>query len=193
MDKFTFEHAGMQFECVVSQDDVLRAPWDEHDGHGSVRTAYRYYGKPDKRPGEVIIWSERGDHWIYDFAGAVKKARAEKWGFTGARVFMTPNQIAAEAVRRDMDYCREWLRGDRMWASIEVYRVDAEGERIGESEYLGGIDYGYSSEDDKHLREYAAELAGTIADAARTAWLAALKEARARRYWAARDVETVGA
>lgn len=194
MDEFDFEHAGLSFRCIVEQDTDIGPPWEENDGHGSIRTVYAYHSQPSKKPGEVIIHSERGDHWIYDYSGAVETAKRDGWGFSGMdRATMSAGQIAAEAVRRDMRYCREWLRGDRCWAQIEVFRIDADGERMGESEYLGGIDSGYSREDRDYLRQCAEELAGQIVDQARKAWREALREVREARYWAARDVDTVGA
>lgn len=194
MDQFDFDHEGLSFRCIVSHDEHMGMPWDEHDGHGSVRHEYKYYGRPEKRAGEVIIYSERGDWWIYDYVGAVKKARAEKWGFNGMdRATMSPGQIAARAALLDMEYCREWLQGSRYWACIEVYRINADGEQVGQSDFLGGIDSGYSREDDDYLRECAAEVAGGFVYEARKAWREALREARQARYWASRDVQTVGA
>lgn len=193
MEEFDFDHNGMKFRCIVSQDEFMGTPWTEHDGHGEIREAYQYYGKPEKKPGEVIIYSERGDYWIYDFAGAVRKAKKDGWGSADCTPEMSKGQRAETAARADMKYCREWLQGDRWWACIEVFRVDADGEKIGESEYLGGIDSGYSKEDESYLRECATELATGIHAQALGAWRSALKEARQRKYWACRDIETVGA
>lgn len=193
MDKFDFEHSGLQFRCLVMQDDDMQAPWVEHDGHGQIRSVSYYYGRPKKRPGEIIIYSERGDYWLYDVQATMQTARQDGWGLSDEDIAAlakklnrvpTKGDITAESVRRDMEYCRQWLQGDRFWEMIEVFQINADCEPISESEYLGGIDSGYDSESQKYVRECAAELAGQIAHAVN-------KETAEREYWASRDVATV--
>ena len=193
MERFDFEHSGLLFRCVVEPDNDLQAPWIEHDGHGQIRSVSSYYGRPEKRPGEVIIYSERGEYWLYDVQATMQTARKDGWGLSeediaalGKKLNRTPTkgEVTAESVRRDMDYCRQWLQGDRFWEMIEVFQIDDEGESISESEYLGGIDSGYDSESEKYVRECAAQLASEIARAVN-------KETVERDYWASRDVATV--
>ena len=193
MERFDFQHSGLMFRCVVEPDTDLQAPWIEHDGHGRIRSVSSYYGRPEKRPGEVIIYSERGEYWLYDVQATMQIAGNDGWGLSdedvtalAAKLNRTPTKgdITAGSVRRDMDYCRQWLQGDRFWQMIEVFQIDDEGERIGESEYLGCVDSGYGSECGEYVRECAAELAGEIARAVN-------KETAERDYWASRDVATV--
>ena len=164
MYTFNFEHANHTFCCVVDSDDTtMGPPWVEHDGHGAVRTAKTRYGQIQKHPGEVVICTEGSTSWLYDFRGAVAKAKAGAWGCAGATDSMTKGQRAEMAAIADMAYCRNWLAGDRFWVCIEVYQLNENGEKTGVSQYLGGIDVGYSAQDDAYLRSAAHELADALA------------------------------
>ncbi|MBS4041671.1 MAG: hypothetical protein KGZ81_13870 [Flavobacteriales bacterium] len=193
MDKFDFEYKGLQFRCIVENDDYMRAPFLEYDGHGDIRESYNYYGRPEKNPGEVIIYSNRGCHWIYDFAGAVAKAKRENWGSKNCHPGMSKGERAATAARDDMQYCQDWLEGDRWYSRIEVFRIDNDGEKVGESEFLSGVENGYSGDCEDFLRDCAAQLAAELHAQSRKNWRKALHEARQRKYWACRDIQTIGA
>lgn len=171
-DTFDFECKGLQFRCNMEIDSDMEAPWVEDDGHGAMREVSSYYGRPEKRPGEVVIYQDRGHYWLYDVQVSTKTARHDHWGLPADDLAkfrqihgrpMTAGEVAAESVRRDMRYCSDWLHGDRFWQMIEVFQIDEDGEKIGESEYLGGIDSGYDDASEKHLRECAEELAGQMA------------------------------
>lgn len=169
MEQFDFEKNGFLFRCIVLHDTDLVFPWNEHDGYGFIRTVYSYCGTPEKRPGERIIYSKRGDHWIYDVQWTMKIARRDGWSCKEVTPNMTAGQKAVCSVEADIQYIREWLEGNRFWAMIEVFRVDDEGEKVGESEYLGGIDNGYSREDDDYLKQCAGELADELIRQSRAA------------------------
>lgn len=187
-------------------DNHSRAlPWEEFDGHGIIRHAYSAWGRPDKKPGEKIIHSDRGDWWLYDVQASTEKARREKWGLAAEEVAKmaaklgrapTQGEITAAAVARDADYCAGWLDGRYSWVCISAYVLGREGEEV-ESDHLGGVEW-----DNHGGNEYAEECAGEVVANAlhsagltleqrRRAWLVALREARIRREWAARGVLTV--
>lgn len=184
-DKFTFLIGGIPFACEVNYDNDHGMPWEEFDGHGEIRTIR---SREDKKPGEVIIHSDGHTYWVYNSAAAVKTARADGWGSKNCTPDMTLGQRAAQATTDDMRYCREWLTGDRWFVWLEVYRVDADGEKIGDSETLGGVECGFG--ETEYMHDAAMEMGQEILRQSRNAWRAALKEARERKYWATRDVAT---
>jgi len=151
---------GLDFEITIEPDYDMRWPWIEHDGHGILRQSCEKY----KKPGEVIIFAERGNYWFYDFQETTKKAKLEKWGLT--------RQSTREAVIANMDYCRVWLDGQIHWVFITVKNGEFE-------DSLGGIEY-----DERDNGKYAHELAHELAEN-----LAAQieRETIERNEWACRD------
>lgn len=195
----TYTHtapSGRAYRVDIEHDDHTAYPWTECDGHGSIRTVHtRYGGDPDKRPGEVVINSDRGTAWLYDYAAAIKTARADGWGSANCRPEMTPGERAAQAVKDDMAYCRGWLTGDRFYVGVCVHALDADGEPqdapAGFINGLWGVEYGY----DKDSRAYADSIALELIAECETAMLAQdareAAEATEAAYWASRDVLTV--
>jgi hypothetical protein len=183
----TFTRDGVEFTAEFFSDDSGRGfPWDEHDGHGVVRRTSRnphWHRETDKRPGERPMNKpdRNEDQFYYDWQESMRVARRDGWcmGKTGADFHA--------AVQADFDYCRAWLSGDKFWVGVRVTSAD------GAEDSLWGIDSGHSKRDYEYADECAYECAENILHMKRQAWRAALKEARARRYWASRDVETVGA
>ena len=169
----------------------MRYPWIENEGHGQIREMHSYYGKPEKKPGEIILYSEGRNYWIYDYKSAIKTAKREAWGCADCEG-LTPNQKAEKAVLADMQYCRYFLTGERFYVYIDVYRVNVDGEKMGHSEYLSGIEYGYSKQDEDYIKECAEENAQIIYLGYLKEWRKALKECRESRYWNARDILTIG-
>jgi hypothetical protein len=76
LDSFTFTLEGVDYVAEVHHDSDMGAPWEAHDGHGPVSD----WTTRAKRPGEMILNSDRDSHRYYDFAAAVRIARAESWG-----------------------------------------------------------------------------------------------------------------
>ena len=187
-------------------DDAGRLPWQEFDSHGDIRTASSWYGHLEKKPGERIIHSERGDHWIYDVQGAIVKATHERWGIgpeetskLTERLGRPPSQreVIARAVALDMDYCAGWLDGRYSWCVVWATVLDSAGIEVS-SDCVGGVEWDshgantYATEDTAGgvVRNALHEAGLTLAQR-RAAWREALREARERRAWAARDVATV--
>lgn len=172
----TFALEGVEFTAHFYPDYDLDWPWIEYDGYGAVREKPRHY---KKAPHEIII----NDSHIYDVKATIKKAKAEGWGIAKPPAEWTKKQIIAEAIKRDIKTVRKWLNGDAFWVTCEVKSGDC-------AEYLGGIaveDYDF----DDAVKYHASGLAHQILTQKRAAWRKALTEARARRYWASRDVVTV--
>jgi hypothetical protein len=71
--------AGYSLRVKIEDDDCNDAPWDRDSGHGAVRRVYQYYGTPKLARGETILYSERGDHWIYNQGAAFVTAWRDGW------------------------------------------------------------------------------------------------------------------
>lgn len=200
--------AGYTVEVEFSADEHWQGlPWNEFDGHGIIRDVFPW-GRPEKRPGERPIFSERGTTWLYDVQETMKKARAEGWrlapeemGKLAAKLKREPTkgEILARAVALDMDYCAGWLTGRYSWCVVTARVCDADGDEVS-SDSVAGVEwdaYGDNSYAEKETaRDVAANAlheAGLTLKQRREAWRAALREAREARALAARGVLTLGA
>jgi hypothetical protein len=114
---------GLQFSLCIRRDDYGGTPWDQNEEcHGPVRYHDRgryntHSSKPTKRAGE----RELGESYLYDWAGAMKKAKAEGWG--PRTPYRTATQAAEAAVQRDYDYLKAWCEDDWCNVSVEVRLV----------------------------------------------------------------------
>lgn len=179
---------GFDIKIEYWHDECIGQPWEESEGHGEIRETRAYYGQPDKKPGEIVIHHDRGNYWLYDFAGAVEKAKSECWGVKDSEG-LTPNQVAEKAALQDMHYLRRWLNDQWHWAGFTVTVLDAEGEEI-ESDSCGGFE-----SDTDYFKESAHESANHLVDQLIKKESERKenerKENEAREYWASRDIVTV--
>lgn len=191
-DTFTIPQApGYTFQLKIVYDDDNTPPWERADGHGKVRSVSAWFARPKKSPGERVLFSERGTHWIYDWQDACKQARRDGWN---AEPFDAPNRIE-RAVQADFDYLRRYLENQWHYVGVCVSLLDEDGGRVTDP-YEFAI-WGIESEATDYIEEVAKELArecamsrGITLDQRRKAWRDALTEARERRYWMARGVAT---
>jgi hypothetical protein len=190
-DQTTIKHEGREFKVTKYYDEDHSAPWIEQDGHGVIREISSRYGRPDKKPGEVVIHSDRGHYWLYDIQETTQIAKRDQWGLCPEDVaklgLKTRGEIVRESVRRDMKHCEGYLEGWWHYIGVCVQIIGPDGEPEGEpfTNAIWGID---SSGD--YWEEVARELADSILFEKREAWRTALKEARERRYWNSQDVVT---
>lgn len=170
----TFERKGYTFKVTLERDDCLGAPWEEHDGHGTVskwRTSHKVGA--DKAPGERVLHRDRNSYRLYDFAGAVETARKDGWGCKhsysydlGARVFVSGHRTAGElahcAAECDYDRLRRWCQDDWYWCTIVVTLIEFDEDdrevETDETETLGGVE----SDSGAYLTSTAHELADEI-------------------------------
>lgn len=164
----TIEHKGLTFRIEVKPDGDMGAPWDEHDGHGPVRVARVVHDHAHKEPGERVLYADRGDAWLYDWAEAMLIARRDRWGLApDDKAALAkklgrapkPDEIREAAVQADFDYCRRYCTGDWHWAGVVVTLLDTDGEPTSETESVWGVE---SDSHDYH-KELAQESAGSIA------------------------------
>jgi hypothetical protein len=189
---------GYSVRVLVEYDQCMGAPWEEHDGHGPVSD---WRNIDSQAPGERVLSRDGYSVRFYDFAEAVKIAKRDGWGFNGQYEFapgkkpkltpearaMTPLARAKKAAEEDFENLRAWCNDEWHWITVGV-EVSRNGATV-DKDYCGGIE-DYTD----YWREHAAESAqGIIEHDLRQrskAWRAALKEARERRYWINRGVQT---
>ncbi len=101
----TFTYRGRSFRIRLERDDDYSAPWDEHDGHGTVSE----WTTRDKMPGELVLNSDRHSKRYYDFAEACRIARRDGWGFLPGQL-----QTAQSNTGEWRAWCKRkaWDRGD---------------------------------------------------------------------------------
>ena len=175
----TIDHCGITVRIEYFYDHDMGRPWENADGHGVMRSAYSYYDKPDKRPGEVLIDCGRGNYWIYDWQASTKQAKRDAWGVSNPPAGLTKNQLTQLAVKADFEYLRGWINDEWYYVGAVCTVLDVDGEDTNESDSC----WGFETLNDYH-ETAGREMAEALAESTH--------KARARNYWASRDVETVG-
>ena len=104
---------GRRFAWWVEPDAGGGAPWDNEDGHGPVSE----WTRRGKRPGEMVLVSDRHSRRFYDFAEAVRIARAEGWDAPPYGEG-TAGQRAHRAALADFRRLRDWCEG--RWSYVGV-------------------------------------------------------------------------
>lgn len=145
----TRESGTMSFRLEWVYDHDSDAPWDREDGHGPVSD----WEHRSKRPGEMILNSNRGSHRFYDFAQAVKTARVEGWN-TAPYDWPSKGAQAHAAALADFDYLRRFCNDQWHYCGIVVTLLDADGEPDSVDASLWGIE----SECDDYHEEVISEL-----------------------------------
>lgn len=194
-------HAGRRFLVSLFYDDSSSAPWENGDGHGPVRFIS---DRESLARGEIVLHNCNRGRYVYDFGAAIVQAARDKWGLSPdslakltQRLGKKPTraQIRAQSVRDDVSYLRGWCDDDWRYCGVCVQVIGADGEPVGDKfdHAVWGVEYavwGVESCGD-YWRTVADDLASEIMSERATVWRAALIEARAKRYWASRDVSTI--
>lgn len=152
-------HAGRTFRVEHHSDDTMGAPWEEHDGHGEVSG----WTTRDKLPGELVLNTDGRSRRYYDYAGACRLARADRWD-TPPYGTGTPGQRAARAARADFERLRDWCLDRWHWCGVVVVLLDRDGGEIDRASL-----WGIESDAGAYLEEVAAELAAELTQTA-AAW-----------------------
>lgn len=152
---YDIEKNGVTYRVQYLVDDYAGLPWEESDGHGIVSE----WTTRDKRPGELVLGSERHYNRFYDFSATMKKARAESWGSPGSELNkslgLTHGQVAELAVRSDFKYLRSFVNDEWFYCGVFVFPLDSEGNAL---ESRGQSVWGIESNDDEYLKEVAQSL-----------------------------------
>ena len=188
----TIERDGRRFLVSMHADDDASPPWERSDGHGPVRYCE---DREPLQPGETVLYDLRRGRYVYDLRAAISQSIREGWGRPSrerreeiARRLRKP-AAKVSAIDADMDFLRGWCAEDWCYMGVCVQILGPDDEPEGD-EFAHAV-WGVESFGD-YWEDVAADLASQILSERREAWRAALREARARRYWAARGVETVG-
>ena len=158
-DGSTFTRNGLQFRARIEHDDSTDAPWIEHDGHGPVTN----WTRRNKRPGELILNSDRDERRYYDMAEAVKIAKRDGWGHGAPVPGETAGQKAARAALADFEYLRGWCRDDWHFVMVSVGLI-MDGNTVARSHYIGGIESTGAGTIVEHVEALADTLATEAAD-----------------------------
>ena len=162
----TRESGTMSFRIEWVYDHDSDPPWDRECGHGPVSD----WEHRSKRPGEMILNSNRGSHRFYDFAEAVKLARKDGWN-TAPFNWPTDGARAHAAALADFDYLRRFCADQWHYCGIIVTLLDADGEPDSVDASLWGIEDGLPSMSEYHeemilelVRECLSQITATIGD-----------------------------
>lgn len=159
------------FKVEIEPDQDHGAPWVENDGHGPVSD----WTTRDKRPGELVLCSDRGSKRYYDFAEACCIALRDGWGIAPDRLAEwteragrapTKRQIAAAAARADFEYLRAWCDGDWQYVGVIVTLLDEDGEDTEVSDSLWGVEDSATD----YIRECARDIADELAGGYGVSW-----------------------
>lgn len=192
----TIEHSGQTVRIEYFYDDTYFGayPWADCCGDVDIRTKpASYYGQTEKKPSEVIFHTNRNTAFYYDIREAHKTARAEGWctGCDWAKG-LTKRQIAAKAVRQNVEFWRGYLNDQWYYVGAVCTVLDSEGEETDDTESCWGFET-FNDYHEEAAQEMAHSLAQSVAKRKGEAWRSALHEARQRKYWASRDIQTLGA
>jgi hypothetical protein len=154
-DGSVIEVQGMNFKITLEHDEDTSPPWKECDGHGPV-SGWEWHA--NKRPGDRVLCADGTVRRFYDFQAAVQQAKREGWGAPGE--FRTKGEQANAAALADFDYLRRWCNGDWEYVVLGVHLLDDSDLDMGESEYLGGVEY--DPNDTSYVAEMAEDLAKQI-------------------------------
>ncbi|MDC8987012.1 hypothetical protein [Pseudomonas aeruginosa] len=177
MERIELNIGGKDFVFAVDFEDDYDAgaPWEMADGHGPVTG----WERRNKRPGELVLNSDRGAKRFYDFAEACRIALRDGWGLSEdsladwtERAGRTPTrrQIAAAAALSDFEYLRGWCVDQWRYVGVVVTLLDPQGEKTEVSDSLWGVE---TLHDFHH--ETARQLADELAHGYGVRWTEAQK------------------
>lgn len=137
------------YKVEILPEEGGELPWEWSDGYGIVSD----WTTRDKRPGELILCADRNSKRFYDFAGTMKKARAEGWDHTPYNTG-TKDERARRAVMADYENLKAWCDGD--WSYVYVMVTCTE---TGDTSSLGMI---ASNSSPDYFEEVQADLIAEI-------------------------------
>jgi len=145
VEDIEYEYRGCQVKIEVDYDPgILDVPWVEYDGHGIIS---EWEHRP-KGPGERILVENCGARMFYNVQQTQALALRDGWGVDPQTVenyeSLTRRQIAALAVDRDFEYCRQFATGERFWLVASYTIRDENGDVIAENSVCGYDDAEYA-------------------------------------------------
>lgn len=164
-DTITAQHDGFTLTATIHADNDYGSPWDECDGHGPVSD----WTSRDKKPGELILSSDRSSKRFYDYAEACKIAARDGWGMTGGKLTgESKRAYAARAAMHDYKALKAWCNDEWSYCGVAVTVSRNDVQLTGDYNHaLWGIERNYPGSDNSYLRDVANEYASQALDAAR--------------------------
>lgn len=145
----------LTFAVKFERDQDAGAPWENDEGRGPVTG----WVTRDKRPGELVLNSNRNSKRYYDFAEACRIALRDGWDSApyndGSE---TKRQQAAKAARADFEFLRTWCANDWEYVGVIVTLLDDEGNETEVSDSLWGVET-FGDHHENEARTIADELA----------------------------------
>jgi hypothetical protein len=162
-EQISCEVDGFTVRAIVCDDCDSGPPWEEEDGHGPVSD----WTSRNKRPGERTLNQDHGSRRFYDFAEAVKIARADGWGVRDSEG-MTKGQIAAAAAEQDFKAMRGWCTDEWRYVGVRLAVFRAGVPLASYAASLWGIAANYPDGDgNAYLTEVANDLLPEALEVAR--------------------------
>ena len=142
VEKTGLDGAPLRFAVELMRDEDMREPWRECDGHGEVTD----WTSRAKRPGELILNQDGDSCRYYDFSVACAIALRDGWDATPLNDGTETKR--QQAARADYEYLKAWCEDDRFYVVVRVVLLDDEGEETDIDQYLGGVEYHNTDEND---------------------------------------------
>lgn len=154
---------GFTAVATLHMDDDVGPPWEREDGHGPVSD----WTTREPRKGERVLNQNGISYRYYDFAAALKAAKAEGWDAPPFGVG-TPDERAKRAVERDFKVLKAWCDDEWHYFGVAVTVRKAGVELVGEYDHaLWGIAGNYPGADNSEFLSVANELLPSALEAAR--------------------------
>lgn len=153
------ERDGFTITPRLEADDCGETPWQREDGHGPVSD----WTTRDKLPGERVLIADRGSKRYYNFAEAVRIARADGWGDGKPVGSRSAKQYAADAAKDDFRRLSAWCNDQWSYVGV-VLSISRAGVVL--DDHAASL-WGIESDAGEYLQEVAEELVDEALEAGR--------------------------
>lgn len=116
-----FEHEGLTFQVEFTYDYDCEPPWERSEGHGVVSD----WTRRDKRPGEIVLSSDRNLKRFYDVQETTAIAKRDGWGLSDENKAALIQRVARKTIKRvaksEYHVLENGLRQDKLtWETVEI-------------------------------------------------------------------------
>ena len=106
---------------IVNELDIDFTPWEYCDNEVNLITDWT---RRDKKPGELILTTDRTYKRFFDYQAACRYALDNQWGSRDALPGDTKKQIASKAALNLFNYWRSWCDDEWAYRYIEITLID---------------------------------------------------------------------
>jgi hypothetical protein len=148
------------FAIAVLDDDTNDSPWEREDGHGPVSD----WTSCAKRPGEIVLSSDRGMSRFYDYQEACKIALRDGWNAEPYSDTESKRQRASKAAMADYERLRAWCNDQWRYIGVVLFEMPRDGEYRQPEEYANSQPFGETESHalwgiESDCEEYISEIA----------------------------------